>query len=61
MQQSGYHHANSLATKIRNDIQCRDAEVLSVLQLISDNSTIYDTPSQLTPTAPPPPIQTGGG
>ena len=24
MQQAGYHHANSLATQIRNDIQCRD-------------------------------------
>ena len=52
MQQSGYHHANALADQIRTELQTkfqhRDTEIMSMLQSISDNSTITEstTPKQ---------------
>ena len=45
MQQAGYHHANVLASQMRSELQVRNTEVLLMLQTISDNSTVTETPS----------------
>ena len=43
MQQAGYHHANHLAQRLREDIHQRDTELMSVIQTAMTTST--DVPS----------------
>ena len=45
MQQSGYHHANSLESQLRTELQIRDTDLLSMVQNIRENTTEMDTPS----------------
>ena len=45
MQQAGYHHANHLAQKLKNDIQQRDNDLLSYIQTAINSSSQSDTGS----------------
>ena len=46
MQQAGYHHANHLASQLRDDIMKRDTELLTVIQSAIETSS---TPPSLAP------------
>ena len=45
MQQSEYHHANSLASQLQTELKIRDTDLLSMVQNIRENTTEIDTPS----------------
>ena len=45
MQQSGYHHVNSLASQLRTELQIRDTDLLSMVKTIRENTTETDAPS----------------
>ena len=36
MQQTGYHHANMLATKLREDLQMKDTEILALVRAMAN-------------------------
>ena len=45
MQQSGYHHAKSLSSQLRTELQIRDTDILSMVQTIRENTIETDPPS----------------
>ena len=48
MQQAGFHHANCLATQLRNDLLLQNTEILAMLQAM-----IIDAPVTEEDTNPP--------
>lgn len=55
MNQEDYYYANALVSYICSDIQNNYAEVLSMIHMINDNSTISDPSSNSTPPTNSPP------
>ena len=55
MQQAGYHHANHLARQLREDIEKRDNELLSVIQSAMETSSQAPSmaPSDISLATPP--------
>ena len=52
MLQSGYHHANSLAQNIQEQLSERDSQLLTLLQNIPSLSSISSGLSSVTPDTP---------
>ena len=53
MQQAGYHHANHLASQLREDIEKRDIELLTVLQSTVETNSVQSSPPSLAPSLVP--------